>query len=190
MNLYMIVCPRKRFSFFDPIKKKKLATFTNMNKVKKWKVNSKIVPLQATKDLFAKISLVAQIRSLNMTVVFEFPLGALPWSLAEPLGSLKKTSKASSLHKLEEKVESLESLNGQRALITNGMAYVQQSKVFNQTFGIFAINLLQRILVVGARSSRIDVVFDDYRELLTKNVERRRRSKGSHLLLKSSLHVR
>ena len=129
MNLYVIVCPRKKFSFFYPIKKKKLTTFTSMNKVNKCMVNSKIAPLQATKDLFPKILLVAQIRSLNMRVVFEFPLGPLPWSLAEPLGSLKKTSKASLLHKLEGKVESLESLNGQHVLIVGGMVYVQQSKV-------------------------------------------------------------
>ena len=94
---------KKIHCFFDPIKKKKLVTFTSMNKVKKCKVNSKIVPLQATKDLSAKISLVAQIRFLNMRVVFEFPLGPLSWSLAEPLGSLKKTSKASLLCKLEGK---------------------------------------------------------------------------------------
>ena len=178
---------KKIHCFFDPIKKKKLATFTSMNKVKKCKVNSKIVSHQATTDLFAKISLVAQIRSLNMRVVFEFPLGPLPWSLAEPLGSLKKTSKASLLHKLEGKVESLESLNEQHALIVDGMTYFQQSKVVNQTSGDFFNDLLQRILVVGARSSRIDVVFDDYHELLVKNVERSRGSKGSHLLFKSTV---
>ena len=76
---------KKIHCVLDPIKKKKLVTFTSMNKVKKCKVNLKIAPLQATKDLFAKILLVAQIRSLNMTVVFEFPLGPLPWSLSEPL---------------------------------------------------------------------------------------------------------
>ena len=52
----MIVCPKKGFTvvvvvvvvfffFFYTIKKKKSATFTSMNKVKKRKVNSKIVPL-------------------------------------------------------------------------------------------------------------------------------------------------
>ena len=120
---------KKIHCFFDPIKKKKLATFTSMNEVKKCKVNSKTVPLPATQDLFAKILLVAQIRSLNMRVVSKFPLGPLPWSLAESLGSLKKTSKASLLHKLEGKVESLESLNGQHVLIVGGTVYVQQSKV-------------------------------------------------------------
>ena len=178
---------KKIHCFFDPVTKKKLAAFTSMNKVKKCKVNSKIVSLQATKDLFAKISLLAQIRSLNMRVVFEFTLGPLPWSLSEPLGLLKKTSKALLLHKLEGKVEFLESLNGQHMLTVDGMAYVQQSKVVNQTFGDFANDLFQRILVVGARSSRIDVVFDDYHELLVKNVERSRGSKGSHLLFKSTV---
>ena len=120
-----------------------------------------------------------------MRVVFEFPLGPLPWPVAESLWSLKKTSKASLLHKLEGNVESLESFNGQHVLIVDGMAYVQQSKVVNQTFGDFANDLLQRILVVGARSSCIDSVFDDYRELSIKNVERSRRSNRSHNLFKS-----
>ena len=65
------------------------------------------------------------------------------------------------------------------------MAYVQQSKVVNQTFGDFANDLLQRILVVGVRSSCIDSVFDDYRELSIKNVERSRQSNRSHNLFKS-----
>ena len=124
-----------------------------MNKVKKCKVNLKKVSLQTIKDLFTKISLVAQIRSLNMRVVLEFPLGPFPCSLAEALGLLKKTAKVSLLHKLEGKVESLEDLNGQNALIVDGMAYTQQSKVVNQLFGDFSNNLLQRILVLGARSS-------------------------------------
>ena len=88
--------------------------------------------------------------------------------MAEALGSVKKISEASFLHKVEGSVESLESLNRQHALIVDGMAYVLQSKVVNQTFGDFSNDLLQRILVVGARSSRIDVIFDDYCELSIK----------------------
>ena len=41
-----------------------------INKTKTCKVNSKITPVQAGKELFAKISLVAQIRSLDMRSVF------------------------------------------------------------------------------------------------------------------------
>ena len=80
-------------SIFDPIKKKNLAPFTSMNKIKTCMVNSKVIPLQASKNLFAKIALVAQILSLNLRQVFKFPLRPMPWSLAEPLGTPKKTSK-------------------------------------------------------------------------------------------------
>ena len=167
--------------FFDPIKLMKLGTFATMNKTKNCKVNSRIVPLQATKDLFAKISFVAQIRSIDMRSIFQFPLGPLPWSLAEPIGSLKKTSKAALLHKLEGKVHPIESIQGPHMLIVNGMAYVQQTKVADKTFGDFALDLLQRILLIGVRATRIDVIFDDYRDSSIKNIERSRRSAGNLL---------
>ena len=147
--------------FYDPIKLMKLGTFATMNKTKNCKVNSRIVPLQATKDLFAKISFVAQIRSIDMRSIFQFPLGPLPWALAEPIGSLKKTSKAALLHKLEGKVHPIESIQGPHMLIVDGMAYVQQTKVADKTFGDFALDLLQRILVIGVWATQIDVTFDD-----------------------------
>ena len=106
-----------------------------MKKVKPCKVNSKIVPLQATKDVFAKITLVAQIRSFDLRSIFKFPLGPLPCALAEPSGALKETSKASLLHKIESKVDSLDSLHGEQVLIIDGMTYIQQSKVYNKSFG-------------------------------------------------------
>ena len=167
--------------FYDPIKLMKLGTFTTMNKTKNCKVKSKIVPLQATKDLFVKISFVAQIRSIDMISIFQFPLGPLPWSLAEPIGSLKKTSKAALLHKLEGKVHPIESIQGPHTLIVDGMAYVQQTKVADKMFGDFALDLLQRILVIVVRATRIDVIFDDYRDSSIKNIERSRRSAGNLL---------
>ena len=107
--------------FFDPIKEMKLATFSSMKKVKPCKVNSKIIPLQATKNLFAKISLVTQIRPFVLRSIFKFPLGQLHRTLAGPSGVLKKTSKASLLHKIESKVEPLDSLHGEQVLIIDGM---------------------------------------------------------------------
>ena len=142
-------------SIFDPIKKMKLSTFSSMNKTKTCKVNSMITPVQASKELFAKISLVAQIRSLDMRSVFKFPLGPLPWELAEPMGTLKKTSKALLLHKLEGLVEPLERVSGDYAMVFDGMAYVQQSQVTNKTSK-------------SSKAARIDVVFDVYRDLFIK----------------------
>ena len=73
--------------------------------------------------------MVAQIRSLNMRSVFKFPLGRLPWSLAEPIGTLKKTSKAALLHKLEGPLEMIENVNGDYAMMFDEMAHVLQSQV-------------------------------------------------------------
>ena len=131
--------------------------------MKPCKVNSKIVPLQATKNLFAKISLVSQIRSFNLTSIFKFSLGPLPRALAGLCGVLKKkkNSKASLLHKIESKVERLDSLHGEQVSIIDGMTYVRQSKVYNKIFGQFAMDLLSRILAAGKKASRIYVAFND-----------------------------
>ena len=61
----------------------KLPSFSSMNKTKTCKVNSKIIPVQASKERFAKIPLVAQVQSLDMRSVFKFRLGLLP----EPMGT-------------------------------------------------------------------------------------------------------
>ena len=77
-----------------------------------------------------------------MKSVFRDPLDLLPWSLAEPIGSLKKTSKATLQHKLTENTDPIEDINGKFALIVDGMAFVEQIKVTNLTFGEFARTLL------------------------------------------------
>ena len=105
--------------------------------------------------------------------------------MAEPNGVLKKTSKALLLHKIESKMEPLDSLHGEQVLIIDGMTYVQQSKVYNKTFVQCAMHLLSRILVAGKKASCIDVVFDDYRSVSIKNVELDRRSSGDQLLRKN-----
>ena len=168
-------------SIFDPIKKMKLSSFSSMNKTKTCKVNSKIIPVQASKELFSKVSLVAQIRSLDMRSVFKFPFGPLPWVLAEPMGTLKKTSKTTLLHRLEGPVKPLERVSGDYAMVFDGMAYVQQSQFTNKTFGQLSTDVLEKILTTGSKAARIDVVFDVYRDLSIKNVERNRRSKGQLL---------
>ena len=73
-----------------------------MTKIKTSRVNSKVILLQASKNLFAKIALVGEILSLNLRLVFKFPLVGPPQSLAEPIGTLKKTSKAALMHKRNE----------------------------------------------------------------------------------------
>ena len=100
-----------------------------MNKIKTCRVNSKVIPLQASKNLLAIIASVTQILSLNLRLVFKFPLCPLSWSLAVPIGTLKKTSKVALLHKLGGKLESIENLSGDYAVFIDGMVYIQQTQV-------------------------------------------------------------
>ena len=95
-------------SFFDPITKQKLATFATMSKIKTCEVNNKLIPLQASKNLFARTSLVAQNRSIDRKAVFQYPLGPLPRSLAEPMGILKKLQKVLCYTNLKERQNQLE----------------------------------------------------------------------------------
>ena len=60
---------RRTAYFFNPIKTLNLATFTSMNKIKTCRINSKIIH---SKNFFATIALVYQIRSLNFRLVFKF----------------------------------------------------------------------------------------------------------------------
>ena len=106
----------------------------------------------------------------------------MPWALAEPSGGWKKTLKTSLLHKIESKVEPLESLHGQQVLIIDDMTY---SKVYNKTLYQFAMYLLSKTLAAGKKANCTAVVFDNYRNASIKNVERDRRSSGNQLLFKT-----
>ena len=72
------------------------------------------------RKFFVKISLVAQIRSLYMRSIFKFPLGPLLWALNEPMGALKKTFKATLLHKLKGPVQPLEKASGDYPMVFDG----------------------------------------------------------------------
>ena len=117
---------RRTAYFFGPIKKLNLATFTLVNKIKTCRVNSNVIPLQASKNLFAKIALVAQIRSLNLILLFTLPCDPLPWSLTEPIGTLKKASKAA-LPQTRRKSGTNRKCERRICMIIDGMMYTATS---------------------------------------------------------------
>ena len=65
------------------------------------------------------------------------------------------------------------------------MTYVQQPKVSKKTFCQFAMYLLSKTLAAGKNTNCTAVVFDDYRNVSIKNVERDRRWSGNQLLFKT-----
>ena len=67
-----------------------------------------MIPLKYYKDLFAQITIIMQKRNVDLKEVLSFPLGPLPWALTGIIGDLKKTNKASLLHRIEVNVLPLE----------------------------------------------------------------------------------
>ncbi|KAJ8390648.1 hypothetical protein AAFF_G00102540 [Aldrovandia affinis] len=154
---------KKRLKMFSDIRKKPSAS--NPNKV----------ILQADRKLFAHMVLVAESRHLQMSDVLSHPLGPLPWALANGDGTLRKTNKAVLARELEKQVLPAETIPGPSATIIDGMSLVQKMKGNDQTFSQRAASALTQILHEGARSQRIDVVFDVYQEDSIKNAKRANR---------------
>ena len=107
-----------------------------------------------------------------MSDVLSHPLGPLPWALANGDGTLRKTNKAALARKLKKQVLPAENIPMLSATFIDGMSLVQKMKGNDQTFSQLAESALIQILHEGARSERIDVVFDVYREESIKNAER------------------
>jgi len=185
-----MACFKQRFldenrsSIFDPIKKKNLCTFDNVDKKKVIKPKTKLISLQSTKELFAKVAIIAQKRSVDLKKVLSYPLINLPLALADSDGSLKKTSKSLLLHKIEGDTPPVDMLQLNHAFIVDGMAHVRQLKTSGLTFCELSIKLLNQVIKCSRFASRIDVVFDVYLENSIKDVERERRSSGEMVLKK------
>ncbi|KAK3746534.1 hypothetical protein QZH41_007378 [Actinostola sp. cb2023] len=91
--------------FYHKMTKLKLKTFSDLIKKKTFrKENGKEIILKADRVLFGQMIVIAQSRNLSMNEVLVHPLGPLPWSLATPDGSLRKTNKATLAKELQRKM--------------------------------------------------------------------------------------
>ena len=153
-----------------------LKTYKLINKkVELRKGTAKEILLKADRALFAQMIVIAEPRQLSMKEVLSDPLGPLPRSLAVPDGSLKKTAKSSLAKELQKDAPAVENLLPRSACIIDGMAMVQRLKGDQKTFKEITEMLLAMALREGGSSTRIDVVFDNYREISRKNLEREKR---------------
>ena len=67
-------------SFSDPVKKNKLSTSKNMNRVTTRKTKNATIKLKGTAYLFSKNAIISQKRSIDLKFLFNYPLGPLPMS--------------------------------------------------------------------------------------------------------------
>ena len=168
--------------FFSTMKKAKLKTFASMTKIKRIQTKDKEIILKADRGMFAHMTLIAQTRQLDMRLVLTHPLGPLPWALATPDGSLRKTCKSSLMKALANDDAIIDVLPVGAAYLIDGMSFVQKVPEGVQTFHQVADMLLKRILSEARDALRIDVVFDVYLETSIKDIERSRRASSPGLL--------
>ena len=100
-----------------------------------------------------------------------YPLGPLPWSLADAYGLLRKTNEAQLVKKLEKNVPVLERHPTNVSNIYNGMAILQTLKLpAGATFRPVTEKVFSA--VTNNTSRRIDIAFDTYPDISIKNAER------------------
>ena len=99
--------------------------------------------------------------------------GPVPWALANPDGTLRKTNKAQLFQRLRKDFSSVDTIPSNSVCIIDGMAIVQKVKA-NTTivsFGETSNSILSAVLRESRSNRRIDVVFDVYKEQSFKNAE-------------------
>jgi hypothetical protein len=163
--------------FNDPIKKNGLKTFSNMVHVKKKvKTTSKEIILSADRRLFGQMLLIAQTRKdLQMKDVFCHPLGPVPWSLAASDGSPRKTNKAVLMRALQKDNMIAENIPSPSTTVIDGMTLIQRLNGDQKSFADIGLILLKMALNEGQFSDRIDIVFDVYKQVSIKHLERKAR---------------
>ena len=175
-------------SFWEPLPKLKIKTFSSAAKqVQVKSTNEKIVTLTADRELFGRLLVVAKQRDVNLREVLSYELSAVPVAIAHGDGSLRKTTKSSLMSVLEKNVTALPSLPPSlvpTACVIDAMALIQVMKsATSATFGEMAEQYCLHIIRTLSQNSctRVDLVFDQYREQSIKEGERHKRGESSSL---------
>ena len=145
--------------YFDPLKKVKLKSFKDLKAVRKVHNKNLVLPLRMARDVFARMALLEQFRQIDVKVLFTYPLGPLPWSLADPYGLPRKSNKAKLSQQLERGITATEKYPENATSIFDGMALLQKLKIpSGPTFYMVAERVFE--MVTSTCSMRVDVVFD------------------------------
>ena len=152
-----------------------MKTFKDLKKVVKVNVKDRIIPLKMDRNLLARMALAGQFRKIDLKTVFTYPLGTMPWSLADAFGFIRKTNKSQLAQLLQKNIPILERYPDNACNIYDGMALLQRFKIpQGATFRMVAEQVFST--VTGSNSNRTDVVFDVYRDVSLKNAEQSKRS--------------
>ena len=147
----------------------------------------KVVSINADRELFGRLLVVAKKREVNLKEVLSFELCSVPIALAHPDGSLRKTTKSTLMNLLEKDVTSKQNLPSSQlptAYLVDAMALIQMVKAAGSaTFGELSQKYEDIVTSTLRRNdcTRVDLIFDQYRPLSIKAGERKKRGEASSL---------
>ena len=174
--------------FWDPFKQLKIATFASLSKTSTARTaEEKAVSISADRDLFGRLIIAAKSRAIDLKEVFSYELSSVPFALSHKDGSLRKSEKSVLMSILEERVHVYPQLPSEgdvpTAVMIDGMAFIQKLRSGGAVnFGDLCMWYYRQLVNAFRRCTRIDVVFDTYRDISIKSGERERRGASSHSL--------
>ena len=166
---------------FQTIKRNKLQTFSSSKSSRVMSSKGKESGVVMSRNLFARLLLIAKSREVDLKDVLSYSLGVYPLSLSTTSGSLLKTAKCKLFEIVEDEAGSpLVDLKQctNNALIVDAMAVLQGIKGKWKTFGEFADCTFNFLMKQASEwnVTRLDFVADRYPPVSIKNTERLRRA--------------
>lgn len=185
-----LVQATKSKTFWDPQKRSKAMTFSDMRKSAARKKLGGVT--SDSEVLFRRLLVVSKQREVSLEKVLEHELAGVPPSLFNDDGTMRKTSKAELAKKLEASCDQVHTLPAGRstAYIIDGMALLQsQKETLFSTFddlGMLLKRYLKRLFASDLAIVAIVFVFDRYdNPNSVKQMERERRGdeqRASHII--------
>jgi hypothetical protein len=167
-------------SFWDPISRTKIVTFTNVKKPLQISADKNICIDSVT--LFRRLLSVSSHRDVNMRQVLQHEMAPIPPALFYDDGTMRKTCKSDLATKLEatipEEIYNLPTEDGNTAYVIDGMALIHSlnDSLFT-TFEDLAERILKKVVSVLQSKqgiTNVTIVFDRYDiQHSIKSMERR-----------------
>ncbi len=166
-------------TFYDRLVKVKSKTFSDLYTVKTG--SSKESTIKADRDLYRRLLTAVQSgREVDIQGLLKYELSPVPMSLASTDGNLHKTDKAQLRHILEDGLGLAQppKTSTPICIVIDAMAVVQAigKPIDASTFGDLADSFCRSIFSHFKTATRVDVVFDQYRNKSIKSGTRTRRA--------------
>ena len=171
-------------NFWGSSKETKHSTFSSVaRKVTVESQKDKVVCINADRELFGRLLVVAKKREVNLKEVLSFELCSVPIALAHPGGSLRKTTKSTLMNLSEKDVTSKQNLPSSQlptAYLFYAIALIQMVKAAGSaTFGELSQKYEAIVTSTLRRNgcTRVDLIFDQYRPLSPSRLENEKSEK-------------